>query len=139
LGQAFPEYGKWLFVVGAASVILFSSPKRNLLKGVSSGLGNFLLNAINNFTDIVSYIRLFAVGLATVAIADAFNQMAAGIGFNSIGTGIMSAFILLFGHLLNIALGPVSIIVHGVRLNVLEFSSHLDVKWSGVAYKPLRS
>ncbi|MFH1457619.1 MAG: hypothetical protein ABIG31_00400 [Candidatus Omnitrophota bacterium] len=138
LGQAFPEYGKGLFVGGAASVIFFSSPKKNLLKGVVSGLGNFLLNAINNFTDIVSYIRLFAVGLATVAIADAFNQLAAGIGFNSIGTGLMSAFILLFGHLLNIALGPVSIIVHGVRLNVLEFCSHLDVKWSGLAYRPLR-
>ena len=138
LGQVFPEYGIWLFVAGAAGVILFSSPKKNLLKGVSLGLGHFLLNAINNFTDIVSYIRLFAVGLATVAIADAFNQIAAGIGFNSIGTGIVTAFILLFGHLLNIALGPVSIIVHGVRLNVLEFCSHLDVKWSGIAYRPLR-
>ncbi|MFH0826768.1 MAG: hypothetical protein V1923_02600 [Candidatus Omnitrophota bacterium] len=139
LGENFPEYGKWLFVAGASSVILFSSPKKNLLKGIASGLGNFLLNAINNFTDIVSYIRLFAVGLATVAIADAFNQMAAGIGFNSVGAGIGSALILLLGHTLNIALGPVSIIVHGVRLNVLEFCSHLDVKWSGIAYRPLKS
>lgn len=79
------------------------------------------------------------MGLATVAIADAFNQMAAGIGFNSVGAGIGSALILLLGHTLNIALGPVSIIVHGVRLNVLEFCSHLDVKWSGIAYRPLKS
>ncbi|KPK97737.1 MAG: hypothetical protein AMJ95_07510 [Omnitrophica WOR_2 bacterium SM23_72] len=139
LGQVFPEYGKWLFVAGAASVIIFSKPKKNLLKGIASGLGNFLLNAINNFTDIVSYIRLFAVGLATVAIADAFNRMAMSIGFNSILSSMASACILLLGHLLNIVLGPVSIIVHGVRLNVLEFCSHLDVKWSGIAYRPLKT
>ena len=91
----------------------------------------------NSFTDIVSYIRLFAVGLATVAVADAFNKMAMDIGYNSILTGTATSLILLLGHGLNIILGAMSILVHGVRLNVLEFCSHLDINWSGFSYKPL--
>ena len=138
LGDAFPAFGKWFFIAGAALVVFFTDPKKNILKGIGSGLGALLLNLVNSFTDIVSYIRLFAVGLATVAVADAFNQMAMDIGYGSILTGIMTSFILLLGHTLNIVLGPMSILVHGVRLNVLEFCSHLDVNWSGFSYKPLK-
>jgi len=39
---------------------------------------------------------------------------------------------------LNILLGPMSVLVHGVRLNVLEFCGHADVKWSGFEYRPLK-
>ncbi|MFH1354954.1 MAG: hypothetical protein ABIH19_02255 [Candidatus Omnitrophota bacterium] len=138
LGDAFPGFMKWFLITGAGLVLLFTNPRKNILKGLGAGLGNLLLNLVNNFTDVVSYIRLFAVGLATVAVADSFNKMALGVGFSSISTGILTAFILLLGHTLNILLGPMSILVHGVRLNVLEFCNHLDIKWSGFAYKPLK-
>ena len=138
LGDAFPAFGKWLFIAGAFLVIFFTNPSRNIFKGIGAGFGNLLLNVVNSFTDVVSYIRLFAVGLATVAIADAFNKMAMGIGYNSILMGLATSLILLLGHALNIILGPLAILVHGVRLNVLEFSSHLDIKWSGFSYKPLQ-
>ncbi|MBL7084786.1 MAG: hypothetical protein ISS43_01600 [Candidatus Omnitrophica bacterium] len=138
LGDAFPAFGKWFFILGIALVIFFTSPSRNILKGIGAGLANLALNLVNSFTDVVSYIRLFAVGLATVAVADAFNKMALEIGYNSILTGVATSLILLLGHSLNILLGPMSILVHGVRLNILEFCSHLDIKWSGFAYKPLR-
>jgi len=49
---------------------------------------------------------------------------------------IAAALILVCGHLLNIVLGPMSVLVHGVRLNVLEFCGHLGVTWNGFAYKP---
>lgn len=137
LGDSFPTFGKWFFIIGPVFVVLFTDPRRNVLKGLGSGLGNLLLNFVNSFTDVVSYIRLFAVGLATVAIADAFNKMAFDIGYNSFITGLMTTFILLLGHALNIVLGPLAVLVHGVRLNVLEFCSHLDIKWSGFSYKPL--
>jgi len=138
LGDTFPVFGKWFFIIGPALVVLFTNPKRNILKGIGSGLGELLLNVVNSFTDIVSYIRLFAVGLATVAVADAFNKMAMDIGYGSVLTGIMTSLILLLGHTLNILLGPMSILVHGVRLNVLEFCSHLNISWSGFSYKPLQ-
>jgi len=138
LGHAFPVFGKLLFLGGIPLVILFTKPSKNLLKGMSFGLGSLLLNIVNSFTDIVSYIRLFAVGLATVAIADAFNNMAMDVGYNGFAASLLTSAILLLGHGLNIVLGPMSVIVHGVRLNVLEFCNHADIKWSGFSYRPLK-
>ncbi len=139
LGYTFPVFGKWLIITGAGLVLFFSRPDRNLLKCVGRGLGALLLNLMNNFTDVVSYVRLFAVGLATVAVADAFNKMALSVGFNNIFTGLATALILILGHSLNMLLGPMSVLVHGVRLNVLEFCNHLDIKWSGFGYRPLKN
>ncbi len=138
LGKSFPEYAMWLLIAGASLIILFTNPSKNIFKGIGSGIGDFLLRVINSFTDVVSYIRLFAVGAATVAVADAFNQMAFGVGTNSLINGFLVALILLFGHTLNILLGAMAVLVHGVRLNVLEFSSHLNMEFSGVEYTPFR-
>ncbi len=125
---------------GLGAVILFSEQEGNFIKGVFSGLSNLILislGSIGFFSDIVSYVRLFAVGLATLEVAKSFNAMAAGLG-----TGVVailgSAFILFFGHGLNIILGCMSLIVHGVRLNMLEFSGHLSMEWSGFSYKPFK-
>jgi V/A-type H+-transporting ATPase subunit I len=138
LGDAFPEFGRWFLIAGTILVVFFTSPAKNLLKGIGLGLGRLLLNLMSSFADLVSYIRLFAIGLATVAIADAFNKMALGVGYNGILSGLLTSLILLVGHALNIILGPMSLLVHGVRLNILEFCNHADIKWSGFAYKPLR-
>ncbi|MBU1061506.1 MAG: hypothetical protein KJ952_02145 [Candidatus Omnitrophica bacterium] len=136
LGQAFPAFGKTLFIVGSGLIVFFTNPKKNLFKGIGSGIGDFLLHIVNSFTDVVSYIRLFAVGAATVAVADAFNRMASSVGHSNVFLGFLTAFILLFGHILNILLGAMAILVHGIRLNVLEFSSHLNMEWSGTEYTP---
>lgn len=138
LGHTFPFFGKWLLIAGAALIVLFTSPSRNVFKGIGLGLGDFLLHVVNSFTDVVSYVRLFAVGAATVAVADAFNQMASSIGYGSILMGFLTALVLLFGHTLNILLGAMAILVHGIRLNVLEFSSHMNMEWSGVEYSPFK-
>ena len=139
LGEPFPELGRGLFMAGAALVILFTSPRKNILKGIGSGVGDLLMRVVNSFTDVVSYIRLFAVGAATVAVADAFNQMASGIGASNILMGFFAALVLLFGHTLNILLGVMAILVHGVRLNMLEFSNHLNMEWSGTEYSPFKN
>ena len=138
LGDAFPFFGKWLLIGGVTLVIIFTNPQRNILKGIGEGLGTLALSLMNNFTDVVSYIRLFAVGLAGVAIADAFNGMATSAGTGSVFALLLTGFILLIGHGLGVVLGPVGVLVHGVRLNVLEFSGHAGVSWSGQNYKPLR-
>ena len=138
LNFEFPGFGKWIFIAGSVLIILFTNPVKNIFAGIGAGLGDFLLKLVNSFADIVSYIRLFAVGLAGVAIADAFNQIASGIGAGSILNGLLSGFVLFSGHTLNLALGILSILVHGVRLNVLEFSGHMDMEWSGVEYAPFK-
>jgi len=138
LGDAFPFFGKWLLIAGITLVIFFTSPRRNMLKAAAEGLATLALGLMNNFTDVVSYIRLFAVGLAGVAISDASNSMAGLVGGGGILALAGSVIILLIGHSLAIVLGPVSVLVHGVRLNVLEFSGHANISWSGISYNPLK-
>jgi len=102
------------------------------------GIVLLLFSIISAFTDIVSYVRLFAVGLAGVAVADAFNQMALTIGFNSVASAIITSLILVVGHAFNIILCGFGVLVHGLRLNVLEFSGHLGLEWTGFKYEPFK-
>lgn len=137
LGEVFPAWGKGLIIAGVALAVLFSHPQANILKAIAKGLGTVALSLMNNFTDVVSYVRLFAVGLAAVAIAETTNVMASGLG-NSVPALLASIMIVIVGHGLNIVLGPIAVLVHGVRLNVLEFSGHANVTWSGLVYEPLK-
>jgi V/A-type H+-transporting ATPase subunit I len=86
---------------------------------------------------VISYVRLFAVGLATLAIAETTNTLASGFGEGAVALAAGIAIVFI-GHTLNLILGPMSVLVHGVRLNVLEFSGHANVTWSGVPFEPLR-
>jgi V/A-type H+-transporting ATPase subunit I len=137
LGVSFPPQGIWLVAAGITLVILFTNPQRNVLRGIGAGLGTVALSFMSNITDVISYIRLFAVGLATLAIADTTNMLAAGFGDGVVAI-MAGVAIFIIGHGLNIILGPMSVLVHGVRLNVLEFSGHANVTWSGVAFEPLK-
>jgi V/A-type H+-transporting ATPase subunit I len=130
-----------LVLKGFLIVLIFGSQEKGtpFLKGALAGLAGIMqtaLGCLSSFSDILSYIRLFAVGLSGVAIADSFNALGLGL----FGSGIMGILggivIILFGHLMCLALGMLSMIVHGVRLNLLEFSSHLGQEWNGQVYKP---
>jgi len=137
-----PAYALYMIAGGLGAVIVFGQQGSgvNFFKGVIKGIGGLLttfLDGISAFSDIISYIRLYAVGLATVAIAQSFNQMASGLG-NGIVAIVGGAVILLFGHTLNLAMGALSVVVHGVRLNMLEFSGHLGMEWTGIKYEPFR-
>jgi len=137
LGEAFPSFGLWLVVAGVILVIIFTSPQANILRGIGEGLGTMALSFMNNITDVISYIRLFAVSLASLAVAETTNYLASGFGSGvvALAAGVV---IILFGHSLNIVLGLMSVLVHGVRLNVLEFSGHANVTWSGFEFEPLK-
>jgi V/A-type H+-transporting ATPase subunit I len=123
---------------GLVFVIVFGEQDgkffRGLLKGFAGLLSTFL-DSIGAFSDIVSYIRLFAVGLASIEIAKAFNAMASSMANGAVGIAA-AVFVLLIGHALNVAMGALSVIVHGVRLNILEFSGHLGMEWTGFQYRP---
>lgn len=141
LGDAMPSFCVWLILSGAALVVIFTSPRKNIFKSAEewiSWLVTLPFSFIGNFADVVSYIRLFAVGLAGVAIADAFNAMAAMVGKGNMLMITLGALIALIGNALGLVLGPVSVLVHGVRLNLLEFSGHMGLSWSGSPYKPLK-
>jgi V/A-type H+-transporting ATPase subunit I len=138
LGYPFPAFGIWLVVVGIILVILFTNPRRsNIFRSIGEGMGTIALSFMNNITDVISYIRLFAVGMATLAVANTTNYLASGFGTGIIAI-VVGAVILLSGHSLNLILGLMSVLVHGVRLNVLEFSGHANVTWSGTTFEPLK-
>lgn len=135
LDDPLPSYTRWLIIGGLTAVIFCTNPQRNILKMIGEGLGTVALSVMNNFTDVVSYVRLFAVGLAGVAISDTVNALAAGLGSNNLVGQVLVVFL---GHTINVVLGPMSVLVHGIRLNVLEFSGHAGITWSGISYKPLK-
>ncbi|HPQ39721.1 MAG TPA: hypothetical protein PLV45_05050 [bacterium] len=142
-GSIFPEFAKYLLIGGAGLVILFSVPAKNILKSIGGGLGELMGSIVNSFVDVLSYIRLFAVGLSSYYVAVSFNDMGTGIG--SAGSGVMAiplmivgALVIVFGHTLNIALCGLSVLVHGIRLNTLEFSGHVGLEWAGVPFQAFR-
>lgn len=137
-GCSFPGYAGWSLGIGVALVMLFSF-KRSELKANAVSLAMTPLNVISSMGDIISYIRLFAVGLAAVKIAETFNTMAAGLGMPLALKIPVMIIILLFGHVLNLVMGALSILVHAVRLNTLEFSSAKGVSWSGRPYSPFNA
>jgi V/A-type H+/Na+-transporting ATPase subunit I len=135
LGAAFPHVMLYVLVAGIVLIVLFMTPPKSLK---SEWFNHVMLplSLVSNFVDLVSYVRLFAVGAATFAIAEAFNQMAVGSGVSGIVAGVVAALVLFFGHTLNILLATMGVLVHGVRLNMLEFASHLGMEWTGRPYRP---
>lgn len=127
-----------LIAVGFVMSFVFSNYEGSIVKAVLASLTNIvsvLLGVVNLFSDIVSYIRLWAVGLAGAAISATVNELAGPLLGNFMFM-IVAIILLVFGHGLNMVLNILSVIVHGIRLNTLEFSSHLDMSWSGHKFKP---
>lgn len=124
--------------VGFVMNFVFVNYNGSILKSILESLVNIvsvLLGIFNLFSDIVSYIRLWAVGLAGGAISATVNEMAGPL-LGHFAFMIFAIILLVFGHGLNMILNVLSVIVHGVRLNTLEFSNHLGMSWSGYKFRP---
>ena len=127
-----------MVIAGFVLSFVFSNYEGNIIKSILASMKNIvsvLLGVVNVFSDIVSYIRLWAVGLAGAAISATVNELAGPLLGNFMFM-IIAIVLLVFGHGLNMILNILSVIVHGIRLNTLEFSSHLDMSWSGHKFKP---
>ncbi|MDR3277022.1 MAG: V-type ATP synthase subunit I [Treponema sp.] len=127
----------YLLAGGFVLTFIFANYEGSIGKSILESLKNIIstiLGITNVFSDIMSYIRLWAVGLAGASISSTVNTMAGPLlGHFLVFLGVI---LLIFGHGLNIILNVLSVLVHAVRLNTLEFSSHVGLNWSGFAYKP---
>ncbi|MEX1328092.1 MAG: hypothetical protein AB1Z29_14900 [Desulfobacterales bacterium] len=112
----------------------FTKPERSVVKRILLGFAASMLPLLSTFSDTMSYVRLFAVGLASYYIASAFNSL--GVKMAETMTWFAAIPVLIFGHGLNIGLATIAIFAHGVRLNMLEFSNNAGVQWAGYAYRP---
>jgi V/A-type H+-transporting ATPase subunit I len=114
-------YGLLAMVLGMVMVVLFTSPVGPLWKRLLKGLGG-LTGLSSAFGDALSYLRLFALGLASESLAVTFNGMAGQVKEALPGIGILFAsLIVLLGHTLNFVLSLSSGFIHGLRLNFIEF------------------
>jgi len=132
-----PQWAYWMFGVSLVLVFGFTL-KGSELKSRGIELGMLPLNIMSALGDIISYVRLFAVGLASVKVAENFNDMAVGLDLPIWLKAVPMVLILLVGHGLNLAMAGLSILVHAVRLNTLEFSNHKGVSWAGYAFKAFK-
>ena len=145
LGSAFPG---WFVPVPVAGLVAILAGM--IIRKLWMDLGLLVLDLVSCFGDLMSYLRLFALGIASVKVADAFNGMAGDLGVIMLAgaegvpavvvmgvlAAVAMALVLAVGHGLNIILCAMSVLVHGVRLNALEFSMHLGQEWSGFEYQP---
>ncbi len=137
VGRPMPAFAPWIGGGGILLVALFMTDPRKLKRDwIHHPM--LVLTLISCLVDVISYIRLFAVGMATAQIAMNFNQMAAGLPLPPWIKPLGMVLILALGHGLNLVLGALAILVHAVRLNTLEFSNHKGLTWSGRPYRPFR-
>ena len=139
---------KWVFIavggIGALGIYVLNNLRRNILVNIGAGLWDTYNMASGLLGDILSYIRLFALGLAGGMLGATFNSLAMmvvegqeGIGavFGWIGFGL----IILVGHTLNIAMSCLSAFVHPLRLTFVEYFKNAGYEGKGEEYKPFKN
>jgi V/A-type H+-transporting ATPase subunit I len=90
-----------------------------------------ITKVIEIFADILSYLRLYALGLATMILASTFNQLGREVGF------VAGFFIILLGHGVNVVVGIIGGVIHGLRLNFIEWYHH-SFEGGGKIFSPLK-
>jgi V/A-type H+-transporting ATPase subunit I len=132
----------WVLGLGLALVFFAGSeraltgPASILMRGVDGLLSLTQITKI--FGDALSYLRLFALGLASASLALTFNDLALQVGAQVEGLGLLlKILLLLIGHMLNLLLGVVSGVVHGLRLNYIEFYNWA-LSGEGYPFRPFK-
>ena len=137
------EVTKWVLivlgVVSALGIFVFNDPKRNKLANVGMGLWDTYNTVTGLMGDVLSYLRLYALGLAGAMLGMAFNdmgKMVLGDGSNLV-LWIPFILLVLIGHTLNIAMCALGAFVHPLRLNFLEFFENSGYEAAGRKFNPL--
>ncbi len=130
--------GQWLLGAGAVMVILTQGrDRKNIFMKFFSGLAK-LYDLIKFMSDVLSYSRLMALGLATSVIGFIVYEIGAMNGLDNVIKLVSFVLIMIVGHALNFAIGLLSAYVHSCRLQYIEFFSRF-YKGGGIAFKPLKA
>ena len=128
--------------VGAVLIYLLNGPLNSFvapLKNIGSGLWDTYNMATGLLGDVLSYIRLFALGLSGSILGLVFNDLAMNMkpDIPVLGTIVM-LLILVFGHTMNIALSALSAFVHPMRLTFVEFYKNSGFVGGAKQYEPFK-
>ena len=136
-----PEATKWVVIVigtlSALGIYIFNTPGRNPLMNIGAGLWDTYNMATGILGDVLSYIRLFALGLAGGMLGQAFNNLAEMVRGDNFLTWLPFVLILLFGHVLNILMSSLGAFVHPLRLTFVEYFKNAGYEGKGEKYNPL--
>jgi len=118
------------------SVPSINKPGKNPIINVLGGIW-LLYNVITVFFgDILSYIRLFALGVSSAILGFVINSIGGQMSGIPVLGPILFVLFMIVGHALNIALGALSGFVHPMRLTFVEFFKNADFQGPGMEYKP---
>lgn len=134
---------KWLIIgiaaVSALGIFLFNKWGRNPLLNIGSGLWDTYSMASGLMGDVLSYIRLYALGLSGGMLGSTFNMMGGMVlGDNPTWQWVPFVLIIIFGHVLNIAMSCLGAFVHPLRLNFVEFFKNSSYEGAGSAFNPIK-
>ncbi len=132
------QIGQYIFIGGAISMILTQGRSKKNIVGKLFGGVSSLYSVVGFMSDVLSYSRLLALGLATGIIASIINQMSAMFNIPLIIKLLLMTIILLIGHTINFAINALGAYVHSCRLQYLEFFGKFFTG-GGKAFKPLRA
>jgi V/A-type H+-transporting ATPase subunit I len=119
--EIFETIGLTLFCIGMIAIVFFTSIEKPFWKRFVNGLMG-LTRITGMFGDVLSYLRLFALGLASASLAAVFNDLAKQIYHSLPGFKLLFALlIILIGHGINFILSMMGGFIHGLRLNFIEF------------------
>lgn len=128
-----------LYAMGAAGALFYNSPDKNIFLNIGLGLWDAYNMATGLLGDMLSYIRLFALGLSGGVLATVFNNIAVQMSPDIPVLGaVVTILIFLFGHALNIFMNTLGAFVHPIRLTFVEFFKNAGYEGGGTAYKPFK-
>lgn len=130
-------------IVAGCMMLFFNNPQKGI-KGIAGSIGSGLFGLYNKVSgllgDMLSYIRLFALGISGSVMGLVFNQLAIGLAPDTIILKqLVMILILLFGHGINIFINGLGAFIHPMRLTFVEFYNNAGFDGGGKAYQPFKS
>jgi V/A-type H+-transporting ATPase subunit I len=130
------KYTPYMMYLGLAMIFLLNSPGKNIIFNILNGIWVMYGVITGFFGDILSYIRLFALGVSGGILGFVINTMAAQFGAIPIIGPVIYILFMIGGHGLNIALSSLGAFVHPMRLTFVEFFNNSGFAGPGIEYKP---
>lgn len=130
-----------LIIMGIAGIMIFcfNSPGKNIFLNIGLGLWDSYNMATGLLGDVLSYVRLFALGLSGGILAGVFNSLAVGMSPDNVIAGpIVMVLIFVIGHAINIFMNVLGAMVHPMRLTFVEFFKNSGYEGGGKEYKPFK-
>ena len=126
-----------ILIVSGILILVLNNPKRNVFMNIGAGLWDVYSMATSLLGDILSYIRLFALGVSSAILGQVFNSMAMSMKPDNIILGpLVMIIILVVGHGITIFMSGLGAFVHPIRLTFVEFYKNAGFTGGGKAYEP---